>query len=263
MSVDVSPNALARCAAHPEELASATCQRCGAFVCGACTAWVLDSLYCPGCAARPEVNYLEKLRQDLWGKRDGAAWFVACCSLLSLIGAQAAFRSGNVPVLLSLLATVAVGVCFFLGMRWARYALLLVPVALAKASAPDIGIYAVGVFFFPLLFVLQILRDIRNQLFFRLKVSEHELRKLWDLRVNNPLARHAVSLGVLSFMIPLLAPAAVVCGAIALRRVDPHARPPIGRRASSLFGMALGMGATAVWVLFVRRLVESGGLRWG
>lgn len=262
MSVDVSPNALARCATHPDELAGATCQRCGAFVCGACTKWLSGALYCPACAARPEVNYLETLRLQLWGKRDGSAWFVASCSLLAVMGAQLALQAKDVPTLLAMLVALGVCVCFFLGQRWARYALLLLPVALTVQAAPGLGIPVVVVCFFLFLFALQIFRDPRSQLFFRVKVSERELRQLWDLRVNNPLARHAVSLGVVGFFLPPVAPAAIVCGVIALRRVDPEARPPIGRRASSIFGIMLGLGAMGMWSVFVMRLVESGGLRW-
>ncbi|QSQ21470.1 hypothetical protein JY651_40840 [Pyxidicoccus parkwayensis] len=262
MSVDVSPNALARCATHPDELASATCQRCGAFVCGACTTWLLGSLYCPACATRPEVNYLETLRLQFWGKRDATAWFVMFCALLSLIGAQAAFREGNVPACVSMVAVTAVGVCFFLGMRWARYALLLVPTLFILPGLSEMGPLLVVFAIVPTLFMLQIFLDPRSRLFFRVKVPERALRRLWDIRVNNPLARHAVSLGVLAFFFPLFAPAAVVCGAIALRRVDPHARPPIGRRASSVVGIVLGMGATAMWVMVIARAIESGGLGW-
>jgi hypothetical protein len=262
MSVDVSPNALARCATHPDELAGATCQRCGTFVCGACTTWLLGALYCPACAARPEVNYLETFRLSLWGKRDGSAWFVAGGSMLAMMGGQAAFIEKDVRTLLAMLVTLAVCVCFFLGMRWARYGLLLLPVALAIQAAPEIGFPMVGVFIFPFLFALQIFLDPRSKLFFRVQVPERALRRLWDLRVNNPLARHAVSMGVLGYFMPLFAPAAVICGVIALRRVDPNARPPIGRRASSIFGIVLGMGAMAMWALVVVRLIGSGGLHW-
>jgi hypothetical protein len=262
MSVDVSPNAMARCATHPDELAGATCQRCGAFVCGACTTWLSGALYCPACASRPEVNYLETLRLQLWGKRDGSAWFVAGCSLLAVLGAQLALQAKDVPTLLTMLGALGVCICFFLGQRWARYALLLLPVALAIQTAREFGVAMVGVCFFLFLFALQIFMDVRSQLFFRVKVSERALRKLWDLRVNNPLARHAVSLGVIGFFLPPVAPAAVVCGVIALRRVDPEARPPIGRRASSIFGIMLGLGAMAMWLLFIVRLVDLGGLRW-
>lgn len=262
MSVDVSPNALARCATHPDELAGAACQRCGTFICAACTTPVLGALYCRECAARPEVNYLETLRLRLWGKRDSSAWFVALCGLMSLLGARAAYVEGDLPTALSLLAAAIVGGCFFAGLRWARYALWLVPALFVIPAVPGLGALAAVVALFPALFVLQIFLDARSKLFFRVDVPERALRRLWDLHLNNPLARQAVALGVFGYFMPLLAPAAIICGFIALRRVDPQARPPIGRRASSVFAIVLGVGATAWWGTLLVNLLASGGLRW-
>ncbi|MBZ4417650.1 DUF4190 domain-containing protein [Myxococcus sp. RHSTA-1-4] len=250
MSADVPPSALARCATHPDELAGATCQRCGVFVCGACTTWVMGALYCPACAARPEVNYLEAFRLTLWGKRDSGAWLVAGCTLLVALAAVVELLEGRVLSSLELLATTAVGVCFFLGARWARIALLLVPVYWALQGVIGRGVHlAIG---FGLLFLgaLQLFLDTRNRLFFRVDVSERALRHLWDLRVNNPLARQAVSFGVSAFFVPLFAPIAIVCGFIALRRVDLKARPPIGRRGQAIAGIVLGLGALVLWALF-------------
>ncbi|NMO20318.1 DUF4190 domain-containing protein [Pyxidicoccus fallax] len=253
MSADVPPSALARCATHPDELAGATCQRCGGFMCGTCATRVMYELglYCPACAARPEMNYLETFRQKLWGKRDSGAWLVAFFVPFAIAGGVKALRVGAVPAAVSLLASAGVGVGFFLGQRWARYALLLVPFALVFLALPALGVpqgfAQVAALIFPLLGALQLFLDPRNQLFFRLDISQRALHRLWDLKENNPLARHAVTLGVGAFMLPLFAPIAIVCGCIALRRVDPQARPPIGRRGSAVSGIVLGVLALVFW----------------
>ncbi|MFP2925349.1 DUF4190 domain-containing protein [Pyxidicoccus sp. 3LG] len=260
MSVEVSPGALARCAVHPEELAAATCQRCGGFVCTACTTWVMGSLYCASCAARPEVNYLDEFRRQLWGRRDSGAYLVGAGTLLLAVGTVTSLAIGDVASALGMLAATGVGVCFFLGMRWARYVLPFVPLGLGFQAAPELGFSPVWLFVIPFVISLQLLLDTRSRLFFRMDVSEKALRRLWELRVNNPLARHALSLGVSAVFLPLLAPFAIVLGFMALRRVDLQARPPIGRRGQALAGIVLGVGALLAWaLLFGPRLM--GGLR--
>jgi hypothetical protein len=251
MSADVPASALARCATHPDELAGATCQRCGAFICGACTTWVAGGLYCPACAVRPEVNYLETFRRELWGKRDAGAWLVGAGTVLLAWATVTTFLQGLVSVFVMLLVSIGVGGCFFLGMRWARLALLLLPLCWALMALPGTGLPGAALFLFPFLGALQLFLDTRNRLFFRVEVSERALRHLWDLRVNNPMARHALSLGVSAFLLPLLAPAAIVCGCIGLWRVDLQARPPIGRRASAILGIVLGLGAVLLWALLI------------
>ncbi|NVI99420.1 hypothetical protein HV824_14995 [Myxococcus sp. AM009] len=276
MSAEVSSGALPRCALHPEALAGATCQRCGGFVCTACTTWVMGQMYCPDCAARPEVNYLETFRLGLWGRRDASAWLVIGVAELLLFLALGALVGGTFHLALAFLASAGVGLAFFLGMRWARLGLLAVPLLAMLLTAPSMGAPAL-VFFVPLMVAVNIFRDTRSRLFFRLDVPERELRRLWDLRVNNPLARHALSLSVgslllhvltpllsfigvgfvLSFICMAMATLALVLGAVALRRVDPEARPPIGRRWEALGAMGLALASlTFGFMLHWRRMVE-------
>lgn len=246
-----------RCAVHPEVDAGATCQRCGGFVCEACTTWVMGVLYCAACSLRPEVNYLETFRLKLWGRRDTNAWLVGCGTLVLLAGVLTAFVEGEWRLALVMLGAAGVGGAFYLGQRWARTALVFTPVVAGLASMALFGpVMLVGGF---LLFVtaLQIFLDPRNRLFFQVEVSEKELRRLWDLRVNNPLARHALSLGFASFICPVFGPPAVVMGAMALRKVDSRARPPIGRGWQAVAGMLLGVGGTALWVLVLGPLMKG------
>ncbi|GEL69437.1 hypothetical protein [Myxococcus virescens] len=280
MSAEVPSGALPRCALHPDALAGATCQRCGSFVCTECTTWVMGRMYCPACAVRPEVNYLEAFRLKLWGRRDASAWLVVGVTELLLFLALGALMAGTFGLALAFLASAGVGLAFFLGMRWARLGLLAVPLLAMLLTALSTGAPAL-MFFVPLMVAVNIFRDTRSRLFFRLEVPERELRRLWDLRVNNPLARHALSLGVGSLLLLVLTPLlsllgegfvlsflfmamtmamamlALVLGAVALRRVDPEARPPIGRRWEALGAMGLALASlTFGFMLHGQRLVE-------
>ncbi|MFP2904067.1 DUF4190 domain-containing protein [Pyxidicoccus sp. 3LFB2] len=258
MSFEVSPYALARCATHPEELAGATCQRCGAFVCTACTAWVMGTLYCAPCAARPEVNYLETYKRGLWGKRDSRAWLVVGSCLLMLPLVPVALSYGQVLAALGLLVAAAIGVAWFQGQPWARHALPGVPLGLGLLAAQVLGPIALAFALIPFVNALQLLMDTRCKLFFRVEVPERELRRLWDREVNNPMARSALLLGVGALMMPLFAPLAIVFGFLALRRVDLEARPPIDRRGYAIAGIVLGVSALALWALVVIPLLGSG-----
>ncbi|NOK34287.1 hypothetical protein HMI49_13880 [Corallococcus exercitus] len=259
MSLEVPASQQSRCAVHPEQPAGGTCTRCGSFICADCATSVPGlgvRLYCAACAARPEVNYLEALRQRYWGRRDEWAWVVAGVTLLLCVGVAAAFAQWGLSATkqslfpLVLLLPVPVGVAFFLGKRWARHALL--PTPLVMAVAADV-LYRDGRFLFflcaiPGLFIaLRIHRDARNQLFFRLPVSSGSLKLLWDLRFNNPLARQALHFGFSAVFMPLLAPVALICGAVALTRVDLKATPPIDRRGQAITGIVLGLVSPAVW----------------
>ncbi|WIG94079.1 hypothetical protein [Myxococcus sp. SDU36] len=276
MSADASSGALPRCALHPDALAGTTCQRCGSFVCTACTTWVMGRMYCPPCAARPEVNYLETFRLGLWGRRDASAWLVGGVTVLLAGLMLVASMAGDLRAAVVCAGSVGVGVAFFMGRRWARMGLLAVPLAGMLLTAESLGTPAV-LFFIPLMVAVNIFRDTRSRLFFRLDVPERELHKLWNLRVNNPLARHALSLSVGSLFLPVFAPLlslfgggsaltfvfaamamlALILGTVALRRVDPEARPPIGRRWEALGAVCLALATLTLWgTLYWQRMVE-------
>lgn len=248
-----------RCAVHPDLPAGGTCSRCGSFICADCATSVAGlgaRLYCRACAARPDVNYLEALRQRYEGRRDGWAWVVGGVTLLLCVGVAAALARWGLRATRQslftgvLLLPVPVGVAFFLGQRWARHALLATPLVTAVVAgvlAPD------GRFLFFLcaipgvLTALRIHRDVRNQLFFRLPVPPGMLKVLWNERFNNPMARQASRLGFSALFMPLLAPVAVICGVVALTRVDPKALPPIGRRGQAIAGLVLGLVGPLLW----------------
>ncbi|GHG88487.1 hypothetical protein [Comamonas sp. JC664] len=269
MSTEVSSGALPLCAVHPEAFAGATCQRCGSFICTPCTTWVMGRMYCPTCAARPEVSYLETFRLQLWGRRDAGAWMVGLGTVTLAGLAVVALLAGDFALGLALWASVGVGTAFFLGQPWARLALLALPLAAMLLTARSLGAPAL-LFFVPFTIALNLFRDTRSRLFFRLDIPERELHRLWDRQVNNPLARHALALGVGSLSLPVFSPLmrffsglsvllvlfvvmamlAMVLGSVALRRVDLDARPPIGRRWEALVGMGLGLLSLGVWGTF-------------
>jgi hypothetical protein len=261
MSLEVPLSQQGRCAVHPEELAGGTCTRCGNFVCSACATLVPAlgaQVYCQACAARPELNYLEALRLRYWGKRDGSTWMVGLVALLLCLGVTLAFvgwgwgpTRQNVFLLL-LLTPVPVCGAFFLGQRWARRALLAVPLGLPvalNAAEPDFRFLFVLCAMLGLLIALNIYRDPRNQLFFRLPVPSAKLQALWHQRFNNPLARQALNLGLGALFVPVFAPFAIICGAVGLARVNPKATPPIGRGGQAVAGLVLGVFSLMVWGL--------------
>lgn len=257
MSLEVSSSVLARCAVHPELPAAGTCSRCGGFVCADCVKVVpgLEGrVFCAACEARPDVNYLEAFRLEFWGRRDRWAWTVGLVSMgllaLGILSALDPRAPTALRLLFTFFAPVPVGVAFFLGRSWARHALVATPVVMAVLLGPDSReeVSLVMVCAVPALITAVVIhRDVRSRLFFRLDVTPGQLQALWNVRRNNPLARHALSFGLSGVFMPVFAPLAVLCGAVAWRRVDPEAHPPIGRGGQALAGIVLGVASLLLW----------------
>ncbi len=254
-----------RCATHPEEAATGTCSRCGTFFCAECVRWIFGKAWCSTCAARPEVNYLERFRLKLWGRRDASTWVVGAIGL-ALAAATVLGGWEERPRWLLRLVFGAVAVAsaaFFLGMRWAREA--LVGISLSCAVACWLFGFEGTAFLFLFIGVTAIVIsfDTRNRLFFQRPVSAARLQRLWHVRENNPRARDAMNLGLASFVIPVFAPLAILVGVVALRRVDPHAMPPIGRKGQAISGLVLGVGSLVMWSLLLWRLFVQARLDMG
>ncbi|MCY1016726.1 DUF4190 domain-containing protein [Pyxidicoccus sp. MSG2] len=239
-----------RCHAHPDRPALGTCARCGTFYCEQDRQVVHGKTYCEACSVRPEVDYLEGFRLKYWGKRDSWAWLVGFGSVLNVISGLASFASGvtEEAIVFGVFGLVAgvVGACFWLGIPWARTAIIGVPIASMALGMAGGAPSALARGIIPLLVTIAIYNDTRNKLFFKLEVPAGALKTAWDLYMNNTMARAGVMLGVLSF-IPGVGVLALICSIIGLRRVNPDATPPIGRKGQAIAGIILGALGTLAW----------------
>lgn len=247
VSADAPGAALPRCAEHPDVPAAGICGRCGGFFCEGCARTVLAAVYCTACAALPEVNYLETFREKRWGRRDTWAWFLGVGGLVLLGPALSLLASGHLLGGGFLLACSGVGVGSFLGQRWARPGLIVLPLLMGVAGLLQGEPLLVIPSPFFLVMGVSIHQDPRHKLFHRLPLPDAVLRRLWNRHENNPLALVGVQLGVYGVFFPLFAPVALGLGLAALRRVNPEARPPIGRKGQALAAMALGVGSLVLW----------------
>lgn len=254
------------CATHPTVPAAAVCARCGVFVC-ADDVRRLDGVdHCTTCASRPDVDYLEALRLKLWGRRNGWAWFFGFSGLVSLL------QGGSLPLwwisgegaapngtqLLGAAVTAAhgvFGVLFWLGKPFARWGLLgttAIGGVIAASGLPSLdgpAIWFLGpAWLVGLAIVASAVADVRTRLFLKLDVSREALRRLHDVTYNNARGRQAAVVGLAGFLVPFLAPVAIILGIIGLTRVDPSARPPIGYRGRSIAGVVLGALGILWWV---------------
>jgi hypothetical protein len=260
-----------RCQAHPERTALGTCTRCGVFFCDLDHRRVGGKPYCDTCAVRPDVDYLESFRLKYWGKRDGWAWLVGLGAVANLIQGMTLLVSGSSVERLTApfaFGLAAMGVCYWLGMRWARMAYVITFVALglimaamgASTAGAAVGgeratsamgvlpmLMLVGMGVLIMIMALVIHHDTLNKLFFKVEVPREKLKKAWNLYMNNRMARTGLALGLLGLLIPVLGPFALVCSFIGLRRVDPNAHPPIGRKGHAIAGLVLGTLGCLFW----------------
>jgi hypothetical protein len=253
-----APVASAQCPRHPGRSASGVCARCGAFYCDLDVREIDGSLYCETCAQLSEVDYLEAFRRKHWGRRDSWAWLVGVGGVLNAVSALAsAFAGAGLrSVLLGLLGAV-VGICFWLGLRVARIGLLAMNAVAAGLLFAEGGALGLAAALLPATLALSIHADTRNQLFFKIDVPRRKLQKAWDLYQNNACARTGFLLSFIGLVaFPIAAVSLFLC-VLGLRRVDPNAHPPIGRRVQAIAGVAmssLGLAfglAVLAWALLV------------
>jgi hypothetical protein len=247
----------------PQVGVAQVCFRCGTFLTG--ESRLIDKRpFCVPCATRPDVDYLEAFRLRYWGKRDVWAWLVGVGSLSSVLLLVSHVIKGAFLLAASSLFSATVAVCFFLGLRWARPGLvvsLLVNGAVSYAlTAGAAGAWddaaaagratgaAIGGLVFPLLIVFMILEDTRNRLFFKLEIPRAKLQKAWELYANNATARAGFMLAILSVLVPPLGPIALLLSVVGLRRVDPTAHPPIGRKGQAIAGIVFSSLSTLTGV---------------
>lgn len=251
----------ARCAAHPEIPAAGTCARCGAFFCQADARTFGDKVFCASCAERPEVDYLEQFRLRYWGKRDGWAWSWLGIALLSALMVLGATLSGDRALLAIFVLLGAGGVCYFLGLSWARpvaflpsaimFAAYLVDERENFARGPDTVVLMFMTASFlglmPLPLALLSHFNIRNQLFFKVPPTRKKLEKAWNRYANNAPARHGSLLAALGLLVPGVSLVGLALSVRGLTLVDPGAHPPIGRRGQAIAGIVLGVLGVLGW----------------
>jgi len=220
--------------------------------------------FCPVCAARPEIDYLEKFRLKHWGRRDGWAWLWGLGVLLNLGWAGLAFSSGQAAAGAMSVAFAAGGVCYFLGLPWARSLIFLPPLgafavpflspSLPAADPAFLVGQGLGFALVPALVSVAVYRDALNQLFFKVHPTQKKLERAWNLYANNWAARTGFLLSLLWFLVPLVALVGLGLSIHGLRQVNPAAHPPIGRKGRAIAGIVLGT-LGAMWWAGV--LVES------
>lgn len=243
----------ARCPAHPDRNVLGACARCGTFFCSLDHEELNGKDYCDTCAALPEVDYLEAFRLKNWGKRDAWAWLIGFGALVNLsLGAMTLVNAEHTAVavvgVLVLLAG-AVGVCFWLGMPFARLALCILMGLFSLISLAATGPQSAGTVI-PFAVTIAMYRDTRNKLFFKQEVSREALQKAWHLYENNVVARMGFALGLIGLLLWPLAPFALGCSIIGLRRVNPHSHPPVGRKGQAIAGIVLGASSLVGWLGF-------------
>lgn len=245
----------ATCPRHAGSAAIAACRRCGTFVCIDDRVSLDGSDFCRECAARPDVDYLEAFRLKYWGKRDSWAWFFGVTAVVNVIIGLTVIANAfsneltvpNVALGIVILVWAGLAGAFWAGVKAARWGLVGAFALYAVALIAAAGIAGVGGIIFPLAFVASALGSVRTKLFFKMDVPREQLRKTWALLHDNVLARNAMTLGFAGMLFPPFAPMALVLGIVGLRRVDPNAYPPIGRRAHAITGIVLGALGTLVW----------------
>jgi hypothetical protein len=240
------------CAQHTDTPALGTCARCGTFFCALDSRDVDGRRYCESCAARPEVDWLERYRLSLWGRRDGWAWLFGLAAPLQLAVASFVLIESREPVVGALTAGAAIcSALWWLGKPAARIGMVLVFALQALYASAQYGPAALMGFVLPSIILIAVVRNPRTRLFFKLDVTAEQLKRMWNLYANNNVARMGLTLGLAGLLIWPFAPLALICGVIGLTRVDPRATPPIGRRGSAIGAIVCGAAGTLALGTFV------------
>lgn len=252
------------CEQHPGVAVVGACARCGVFICDVDKTLVGARFYCPTCAARPEVNWLDQLRAKWLGARDGWCWVFLAMAVLE-VSAFVAFSwdlvnelsTGRVdprvglpqrlPALALLGVEAGLHALFLLGRRWIRWAIGVVPLAGGALAIAQDQLGVAVYWFLMFLFAVTAWSDTRDKLFFRLPVSDHELGRYHDKNVDNPMAQWGSRLTAVGLIVPFAGLVGLVLGAIGLSRVDPTATPPVGKRWLAVFAVAVGFLETLLY----------------
>lgn len=237
------------------------CERCGVFLANVAEMRLVDAKpYCATCAVRPDVDYLEAFRQKYWGRRDLWTWLVAIGLPGPVINLVDSLASGTWVGIPGQLTSLVMGIAFVMGRRWARWGMLVSvglnlmgPTVFQAMSHPDSGSpryqpieWLVALSLVSMLIWIAIIQSTLNKLFFKIEVSRGELKKAWNLIANNSLARAGFLLGLLSLVAWPLGVVSLPLSLVGLSRVDPNARPPIGRKRQAIIGTVCSVVALLI-----------------
>lgn len=257
-----------QCPVHAEEAVLGTCERCGDFVCRLDSEIVDKKRFCKNCSTKSDVDWLEAYRRELLGTRDGYAFLYGVLGPignLAQLGFVAWAAAQGAPGMIVPGLTIAVflanGIAYFLGRPVARWGVIVLPLAGAGfvLAAPgglrpqELG-SLVGMNLVAFLFGIAAFASPRNKLYFRLDVTEAQLRKLYSIYKDNRLADFGFLLS-LGAVLPGVGIVSLALSWIALRRVDPDARPPVGKKGRAISGIVLSIvGILVSTALVIARL---------
>jgi hypothetical protein len=269
MTIGVEGAMQGRCANHVESVAVGTCERCGSYYCASCYKQLGAKRICSACLAIPGIDYLADARNKAWGKRDGWVWYLGGLGTLSAVIVVVVAISGADYVQAGVTAAIgAVLGCYFAMQPWARKAIFaIVPLGAfsallglpALATANQEAYYvgaAVGRGGMLLAFLIAAYNSTRNKLAFEIDVSDEELAKYYDKYLANPAAQRALAYGVLSLLIPLFIPVALVAAVRSLRKIDAKAWPPVTGRSTTIVGLVAAGASVLIWTAVVIGLLS-------
>jgi len=180
------------CSRHPDRPASASCARCGGFICVEDEVRLGGRVYCRSCAVHPDVDYLEAFRLQRWGKRTLGAWaisvpaifFCVFALVMVLVGVVERDRS-TVTAGAVVFAAAAGGLAFFLRVRWSRIAVFAFPLIPCAMAAAARDFFWVKFLLGATALVAYLVLDPGTRLFFKLECSRQQLQRAWHRHANN------------------------------------------------------------------------------
>ncbi|MDF1562463.1 MAG: B-box zinc finger protein [Deltaproteobacteria bacterium] len=256
------------CAKHPDAPAAAICERCGAFACAGCLAFVAGKPFCDTCRRREDVDYTRAIEAKFRGRRDAFVWFFGLTGTLGNLvvlgtlifalaipeelelGVPGGVLSALPQIVFAAIAIVVYG-AYFLLKPWARLGLFGLILLGAVSNALTFAGTEEGMGFgfgaslgrqvLPFIFFLSAYKSTRNQLAFDLEVPREALEKMYRAYYDNQLARAGFVLSLFSLLVPGLALLSGILSFIGLRRVNAESVPPVGRKKTAIAGVVLSV----------------------
>ncbi len=207
---------------------------------------------------------MEVYRTRHWGRPDIWGWMVGVSALPQAAIVYWAVVQHLGPTWIAVNAAMLVlDVCYFLGQRWTRFAVLLTPLTiflpqpgadaqLAAAGAEGMGgmVLAMKIVcgLAATAMVAVMFYDVRNQLFFRIEVARPRLVAAHETYADNRIAIWGTVIAGAGFVLPGLSVAALPMLITSWLRSGQPGALRIPRRGLTVAGLALATVATVFWV---------------